>query len=143
MKEFEFEVEGIPLGKGRPRFARRGSFIRTYTPKKTHDYEHHIAEAYVYNGGTLFDYPYLAVSIIAYFPIPKSARKADRLLMETGNVWHNKIPDIDNIVKLVLDSLNGIAWEDDKQVVYLKAKKYYGKVPKIVIKIKEIENDNQ
>ena len=143
MKEFEFEVEGIPKGKGRPRFARKGNFVRAYTPKTTHDYEHHIAETYVYKGGTAFDYPYLGVYIIAYFPIPKSTRKADRLLMETGCVWHNKKPDTDNVAKSVLDALNGIAWNDDKQVVSLKVKKYYGKVPKVIIKIKEIENDNK
>lgn len=34
-------------------------------------------------------------------------------------------PDIDNILKVVLDGLNGIAYEDDKQVVLTQCKKVY------------------
>ena len=40
-----FSVEGTPIGKGRPKFARRGNFVSTYTPTKTRDYESLIAEA--------------------------------------------------------------------------------------------------
>ncbi len=34
-----FMVEGTPVPKGRPRFARRGKFVSTYSPKTTVDYE--------------------------------------------------------------------------------------------------------
>jgi len=34
-------------------------------------------------------------------------------------------PDIDNLVKLVLDALNKIAWDDDAQVVDIAARKLY------------------
>ena len=40
-----FDVPGVPRGKGRPRFARRGSFVKTYTDSKTADYETKIKEA--------------------------------------------------------------------------------------------------
>ena len=33
------ELPGVPQGKGRPRFARRGKFISTYTPETTRTYE--------------------------------------------------------------------------------------------------------
>lgn len=32
-------------------------------------------------------------------------------------------PDIDNLIKSILDGLNGIAWEDDKQVIEVKAQR--------------------
>jgi Holliday junction resolvase RusA-like endonuclease len=32
-------------------------------------------------------------------------------------------PDIDNLIKSILDSLNNIAWEDDKQVVSVEAER--------------------
>lgn len=32
-------------------------------------------------------------------------------------------PDIDNLIKAILDGLNGIAWEDDKQVVEVRAQR--------------------
>ena len=40
-----YSVEGNPIGKGRPKFARRGNFVSTYTPTKTRDYETVINEA--------------------------------------------------------------------------------------------------
>ena len=61
-----FTVEGTPVGKGRPKFARRGNFVSTYTPTKTRDYETLIAEAakQVYP----IDFPYsIGVSFILYF----------------------------------------------------------------------------
>ena len=141
MKEFEFTVEVIPKAKARPRFVRRGNFVQTYTPKTTQDYEKKIAEEYLLQGGTVFDYPYLEMSIIAYFPIPKSTKKSDRLLLETECVPYGKFCDTDNIAKSVMDSLNQVAYLDDRQIVFLKVKKFYGKVARVVIKIREIEVD--
>jgi Holliday junction resolvase RusA-like endonuclease len=139
VKKFEFTVIGEPKGKARPRFVRMGNAVRTYTPKTTKSYEDQIAKEFTTQGGTIFDYPYLEVKIAAYFSIPKSARKADRLKMEAGGCWYNKKPDCDNVAKAVLDALNEVAWHDDKQIVYLKVKKYYGKEPHIDIEIWEVE----
>ena len=138
MKEFEFTVYAKPQGKGRPRFARTGKGIRAFTPKKDHDYERHIAMQFLEQGGTVFEHKYIGVSIVAYFPIPKTARKADRLLFETGYIPYDHKPDVDNVAKSVLDGLNGVAWVDDKQVVSLKIKKFYAKEPRVDVKIQEV-----
>lgn len=139
MRSFEFEVETIPKAKARPRFVRRGNFVQTYTPKTTLDYEKKIADAYLLHGGTVFDYPYLDMSITTYFPIPKSTKKADKLLLETGNVPYDKHCDLDNLAKSVMDALNGIAYTDDKQIVSLRVRKFYGKTGLVRISIKEVE----
>lgn len=141
MKAFEFTVETTPKAKARPRFVRRGNFVQTYTPKTTLDYERLIAEQFLLQGGTVFDYPYLEMSIIAYFPIPKGTKKSDRLLYETECVPYSKHIDLDNLAKSVMDGLINVAYTDDKQIVSLKVKKYYGKVGRVVIKIREIEVD--
>lgn len=47
-------------------------------------------------------------------------------------------PDTDNIAKSILDSLNGIAYKDDKQVVSLSVKKWYAEEPSVSIWIKEV-----
>ena len=39
-----FEIEITPVAKGRPRYARRGNFVQTYTPTKTREYEDVIRE---------------------------------------------------------------------------------------------------
>lgn len=142
LKEFEFRVEGKPVGKARPRFARMGDGVKTYTPKTTRDYERMIGEGFLSQGGTVFEHKYLSVRITAYFPIPKSTRKAERLLMETGYVPYDKKPDCDNLAKSVLDGLNGVAWIDDKQVVSLKVKKYYGVEAAVVVNIREVYIDD-
>ncbi len=46
-------------------------------------------------------------------------------------------PDLDNLVKLVLDALNGVAWTDDSQVVELHTSKVYGQ-PGIILEIEEV-----
>ena len=48
-------------------------------------------------------------------------------------------PDIDNVLKVVLDSLNGIAYKDDAQVVMVSGKKIYGDEPKLIIEMKGSE----
>lgn len=139
MREFEFTVYTKPKAKARPRFVRRGSYVTTYTPKTTLDYEHEIAEGFLLQGGTVFDYPYLEMSITAYFAIPKGTKKSERLLLETECVPYDKHIDLDNIAKSVCDALNNVAYTDDKQIASLKVKKFYGRESRVVIKIKEIE----
>ena len=40
----------------------------------------------------------------------------------------NKIRcDIDNLIKAVLDALNGVVWKDDDQIIHLVAYKNYNK----------------
>lgn len=141
MKDFEFTVEVTPKAKARPRFVRHGKFVQTYTPKTTLDYEKKIAEEYLLQGGEVFEHPYLGMSITAYFPIPKGTRKSDRLLLETECVPYDKHIDLDNLAKAVMDAIIGVAYLDDKQIVSLKVRKYYGKVGRVVVKIKEIEID--
>ena len=47
-------------------------------------------------------------------------------------------PDTDNIAKSILDSLNGIAYKDDKQVVDLRVRKQYAEVPSVSVWIREV-----
>ncbi len=45
--------------------------------------------------------------------------------MEQAILRPNKSPDLDNYVKLILDSLNGILWEDDRYIIEINSAKYY------------------
>ena len=42
------------------------------------------------------------------------------------SVEHIKTPDLDNLVKFVLDVLSGVAYPDDRYVVETRASKHYG-----------------
>ena len=133
---FTFEIVGDPQGKGRPRFSTRGGFVKTYTPEKTAPYENFVKLCYLnkYKGQKLDGE--IVAEIIAYFPIPKSFSKKKRSEAIEGKIRPTKKPDTDNIAKTILDSLNGIAFEDDKQVVALIVKKLYGEEAKVFVSLK-------
>lgn len=65
------------------------------------------------------------LDVWANFEIPKSYSKKRRQECEIGNEMPTKKPDIDNIAKVVLDALNGVAYHDDSQVTNLKVRKRY------------------
>lgn len=133
---YEFEVPGKVIGKGRPRLNTYTGVV--YTPTKTKDYET-LVEQYF-----LLKYPRfkmlegrLNVSIIAYFAIPKATKKSDINDMLENSISPTKKPDIDNIVKVILDSMNKFAFKDDIQITKLEVEKRYGIEEKICIKIEE------
>ena len=129
-----FEVPGEPRGKGRPRFTKTG---HTYTDSETKAYEDKIIAYYrrSFGGYKWSDAAYISVKVTAHYPIPKSATKAAVAAMQAGSVLPTRKPDIDNVLKVVLDALNGIAYKDDSRVVDIQGKKVYSDTPKIVIEI--------
>ena len=54
-------------------------------------------------------------------------------------IHHAVKPDLDNLVKSVLDALNDVAWHDDAQIVELHVSKHYVSSPHIYITIHEKE----
>lgn len=122
-----FTVFGRPQGKGRPRFGQG----RTYTPKSTREYETKIADAYrrmcSVNGTVMHfgDRP-IRMEIIAFYPLPKSSSRAVQEAAFSGEIRPTIRPDLDNVAKTVMDALNGVAYDDDKQVVHITAQKRYG-----------------
>lgn len=105
-----------PIGKGRPRAGKGG---RVYTPAKTREWEKACAEyARLHWQGDPLDGP-LAIHVIAYHPRPKSRPKAvpADVWRRGGIVARPSKPDASNILKIVEDSLNGICWHDDAQIV--------------------------
>ena len=119
----EFIVNGKPQGKARPRFSRKSGTV--YTPNKTARYEREIRKAFLAAGGKLIPSDcYVNVSVDAYFAIPKSYSKRKHQECLDFRRPTNK-PDVDNILKAVLDALNKVAYEDDKQVVAASCRKYY------------------
>ena len=52
----------------------------------------------------------LEISILALFPIPKYVSRKTKELMLNGRLFPTKKPDADNIIKVILDALNGLAY---------------------------------
>lgn len=133
-----FTVEGAPVGKGRPRFSKRGGFVRTYTDAKTLAFEARVRQACqeVMAGSQPMAVP-VSLRIEAWMPMPKSWSKKRRQEALEGLVAPGK-PDLDNIAKAVMDAVNGVLYDDDKQVCALRVAKCYGLAPRIEIYAHEV-----
>ena len=139
MFEIEFEVDGEPVGKGRPRFARRGAFVSTYTAPKTKAYEDSIIEVVkqkMYPNDPI-EGP-CSVNMILYVGIPKSYSKKRTQACMDGEEMPMKKPDLDNVAKAFLDAMNGIVYKDDVQVMRLVVQKVYDSHPSVVVHVKEM-----
>ncbi len=134
-----FTIPGKVQAKQRPRF--NGKFA--YTQRETVAYENWVKTCYLekYKGQKLLEKP-LKVKIIAYYDIPKSTSKKKQKMMLDNEIFPTIKPDADNIAKSILDSLNGIAYLDDKQVVKLIVEKYYSKSANVTVMIEELEVEN-
>ena len=134
--EIKFTVPGVPVGKGRPRFTRAG---HAYTPEKTAEYEEKVRLCWKAQTGSVFagGIP-LKASIIAYFPIPKSASKKKAEAMD--GTFHTSRPDADNVAKAILDALNGNVYPDDSAVQIDRCWKVYTNgAPRVEVEIREAE----
>jgi len=131
-------VYGEPVGKGRPRFAKRGNFVSTYTPQKTKTYEDEIrmmARAAMGSSEPL-ETP-VTVAIYIRVGIPASYSKQKRKDALAGTIKPTKKPDLDNIAKAFLDAMNEIVYLDDKQVVCLHVTKVYAETPAVEVMVTE------
>ena len=141
-RKIEFFVPGTPVGKGRPRAARRGAGVVMFTPGKTADYEALVAAtaaaALAGDAPThqLLDGPLEAV-LEMRFPVPASWSKAKRARALAGVEWHTSKPDADNVAKAILDACNGVVFRDDSQVVILIATKAFSEEPGVRVVIRE------
>lgn len=109
-------VEGKIKGKARPRFNTKTG--RAFTPGDTITYENWIKCCYQEQCGTYLEGP-IRARIEVYYKIPKSYTKKRVQAIREGLEMPLKKPDSDNIAKIVLDSLNKIAFDDDAQIVEL------------------------
>ena len=129
-RKYEFKARG----KQRPRATRNG---RMYTPKQTVEFEKMVAMGW--------GYPRLSkeirTEVDVYVKIPTSFTKGKRLAAEHNIIRPTTTPDIDNILKAIFDGLNGVAYEDDKQIVEVVANKYYSDRNYFVVRVEELKRE--
>jgi len=82
----------------------------------------------------------LAVAVRIYQPIPK-AKSSRRCMVqiERGELRPTTRPDADNCIKAALDALEGVAYQNDSQIVSLRAEKHYSERPRMEIEVEGIE----
>ena len=128
-----FTIPGEPVPQPRPRVSTRGGFARAYVPAKhpVHAYRAAVADAARAAGAGVHGEP---VSVVIDFVAsrPKSHYRKAGLKPDAPALPRF---DIDNATKSVLDSLNGVAWEDDAQVARLVVEKSYGTEARTTVRI--------
>ena len=126
------ETYEAPIGSPRPRFRNTGRFVQTYMPTSYTKHKDYIREQMP---EMLLD-KNLKVTLLFYFKPPKSWSKRKKLLA-IGQYKRTK-PDIDNLIKTVLDAANKKVWQDDNQIVEISSLKQYAEVPKIIMEVEEV-----
>lgn len=120
-----FILKGKPIPQHRPRACRRGKHIHMYSDQEVimEQYKNQIRSDFQQKP---FSVP-VEVSATFFFPIPKGTSKVRTTEMQANILKPMKRPDLDNLLKFILDCMNGIVYEDDSQVVsFGKVQKRYG-----------------
>ena len=130
-------VPGAMRGKGRPRFARMGKGVRAFTDAATANAETWVKACAIEQVGQPMLATALAMNVSVIVPIPRSWPKKRQEQARRGELLPTGKPDLDNIVKLIADALNGIVWHDDAQVCALSTTKAYGDEPQTTIRVSE------
>ncbi len=127
-------IQTEPTAKGRPRTVVRNGVIRTYTPEKTQ-----IAQDFVKArlkkhtpGGFPAHIP-VRLSATFYRARPKWIPRREALPVRK--------PDLDNFLKLLLDSLDEVLVPDDAQITTISVRKRWSTKPTGYVTIK-LEPDN-
>lgn len=130
-------VEGKIKGKARPRFSTKTG--RAFTPNDTISYENWIKHCYKEQDGRYLEGA-IRARIIAYYKIPKSYTKKRIQGILEGREYPTKKPDADNIGKIILDSLNNIAFDDDSYVAHMEViKKWTEEQERVEFELEEME----
>lgn len=132
-----FTIPGKPQPKERPRVTKSGY---TFTPPRTKEYEAKVIEQ-AKKSQLLPQSPLttpLKMILWFYYPIPTSWSKKKQELARRKQIQPAKRPDIDNLAKLIMDALNGVAYVDDAQIVQLVINKQYDEEPRAEVLIDEI-----
>jgi len=120
---YHITVSGTPVVTPRPRVLRSGI---TYTPKKAKIAQQRTAEEWRKKHKIRLSGP-VEVTVYLFFTPPKSWTKKKQKAALEGTIYptSHTCGDIDNLLKTVLDGLNGTAFVDDSQVVRVVVRMTY------------------
>lgn len=128
----KFNINTRPTPKQRPRLGKSG---KVYTPNSTKVFEEICRLSY--GNRYYFDKEYISIKIVFKFKVPKSYSKKKYSEAIEGKI-RPSTNDIDNLLKSVLDGLNGKAWKDDRYIYSIEAEKIFADKDCIEVEIESI-----
>jgi len=123
----DFFVTGIPKAKPRVKAFRRGNHAGVYTPDSAESWKQAVRlEAIANAPESILTHP-IRVELDFFLPRPKSLLAKDGLPKSLEIIWHQKKPDLDNLIKAVTDAITDTQriWLDDSQICTVSATKTY------------------
>jgi Holliday junction resolvase RusA-like endonuclease len=138
MMQIMFTIYGEPVAMGRPSFSTRGKFPVAFTPEKTKNYESDVgmmAKAAMGSSNPLEGA--LEAFIYVTFAVPDSYSKKRTEACLSDFEKHTKRPDLDNVIKCVIDGMDKIVFENDSQITSIHATKVYGEVAKVEVIVRQ------
>ena len=132
----KLSILGEPKAQKRHRHVRMGNFVRQYDPSASDKGD--FLSIVQYNAPKEPFCGALAVAIRFYFTRPKSHFKTGKnshVMKDTAPLWHTSKPDVDNMAKFLMDSLNKIYWKDDSYIADCCITKQYDDKPRTEIDI--------
>ena len=128
----KFHINTRPTPQQRPRLGNGG---KVYTPNSTKVFEEICRLSY--GNRYYFDKEYISIKIVFKFKVPKSYSKKKYSEAIEGKI-RPSTNDIDNLLKSVLDGLNGKAWKDDRYIYSIEAEKIFADKDCIEVEIKSV-----
>lgn len=121
--DFFFVYKARPFPKQRPIFNKKTGVA--FTPPETRLFEKEfrglVEHRMKQSGFTRIAYPTPVELIIDFaYPAPK---------VDHGRKWKTDRPDMDNLIKAVKDAMNETLYEDDAQVVTMRTRKIFHRIP--------------
>lgn len=132
-----YTIEGVPTPLARPRLGH----THTYDSQKQIKYSAGIQLVQQHLGQPLFTGP-LTLDVIFFMPIPERLRRQFKGQEQSNDLAyhpHHKKPDLDNLIKFVLDVANGTIITDDSLISTINARKVYSMIPRTEFSITRLE----
>lgn len=133
----------VPQG-GMTAFAKGNkAFVVHKKPKELGDYRARVAVAAQHAGAVPITGP---ISVVVAFTLPRPKNhfgtgRNEHVLKASAPAWPTKNPDIDKLLRSLLDALTGVCFNDDNQVVQVAVTKGYvrdGEGPQTVVTVTEM-----
>ena len=131
----KFTVPGKPQGKERARNNSKGK--KPYKPEKTRAYEEDVRWEYIRACKTsvFADGEAIFMQVVAYYPVPTRANKAEKAAMLACDQYPICKPDADNVLKIIADALNKLAYNDDAQITTASVTKLFSENPRVEVSL--------
>ena len=135
---YKFTVPGPAVPQGRPIFTTRSGKRWAIDPPRSREYKAKVRACAMSAGKPSLITGAVRLLVLEYRPIPKSWSNRKQEAAREGRLYPTTRPDFDNIIKAITDALNGVFWEDDRQVVDGHVRQFYSDDPRVVVEVEEV-----